>query len=118
MKRYGKTMNNTVSDIFYSRAKTRIDFKGDAIKEAVNFGFSYIESKDHVVNYIVVNSKNLKSILVEVPDSKVKIGVDEGSIGELWTAKLLVSDKLLDSEVLFSNETFSAVINLNLNSKE
>jgi len=109
-------MNNIASDVFYSQAKIKIDFKGNDIKEAVNFGFSYIESEDHCVNYIVANPRNLKNIFVDIQDSVVK--VDEGSIGELWTAKLLVSEKLTDSEILFSNETFSAVINLNLNSNE
>jgi hypothetical protein len=33
----------------------------------------------------------------------------------LWTAKLLVYDRLRDSQILFSNNTFSVVINLDTN---
>jgi hypothetical protein len=106
-------MRKTASEIFYSKAKTEIEFKGDSIKDALNFGFSYIESEDHVVEYIVANNKIMKKILGLIPDSVV--GMEDGYIGSLWTAKLLPSDKLTDSQILFSNNNFSAVINLNLN---
>lgn len=109
-------MNNTVSDIFYSKAKMHLDFKGDSIKDAVLFGFSYIESEDHVVEYIAANPTNMKRIFENVPDSRIKMRA--GAIGELWTARLLVAEKLQDNEILFSNNTFSAVINLNLNNRE
>jgi hypothetical protein len=62
----------------------------------------------------VANPNVLKKMFGEVPDSKLKIEGD--SIGELWTAKLLVYDKLADSQILFSNNTFSVVINLDTNS--
>ena len=106
-------MNNTVYDIFYSSAKTHLDFKGSTIKDALDFGFSYIESEDHVVEYIAANPTIMKKIFEECPDSKIKMRA--GSIGELWTARLLVAEKLQDNEILFSNNVFSAVINLNLN---
>jgi hypothetical protein len=102
-----------VSDIFYSRAKSKINFDGKTLKDALNFGFSYIESEDHVVEYIVVNAKVMKKIFIAIPDSIIR--PNEESIGELWTAKLLLSEKMPDSQILFSNNTFSAVINLNLN---
>jgi hypothetical protein len=107
---------STAAEIFYSRAKTEIDFKGSSISDALNFGFSYIESEDHVVEYVVANNKVIKQIFAKMPESNIKL--EFGSIGELWTAKLLLSDKLSDSQILFSNNTFSAVINLNLNSEE
>lgn len=109
-------MNNTVFDIFYSRTKTYLNFEGTSIKDAIAFGFSYIESEDHVLEYIAANPTVMKKIFEEIPDSKIKI--QAGSIGELWTAKLLVAEKLQDNQILFSNNTFSAVINLNLNNKE
>ena len=106
-------MKDTATDIIYSKARVSLPFKGRTLKDAMDFGFSYIESEDHVVQYIVANPNVLKKIFGEVPDSKLKIEGD--SIGELWTAKLLVYDKLMDSQILFSNNTFSVVINLNTN---
>jgi hypothetical protein len=109
-------MGKTAADIFYSKAKVKIDFKGPTIKDALNFGFSYIESEDHVVEYVVVNNNIAKKILAQTPDSV--INMEDGAIGNLWTAKLLLFNKLSDSQILFSNNTFSAVINLNLNPDE
>lgn len=103
-------MRNTATDIIYSKAKVSLPFKGVTLKDALDFGFSYIESEDHVVEYVVANSNILKKIFGEVHDSKLKVEGD--SIGQLWTAKLLISDKLGDSQLLFSNNTFSVVINL------
>lgn len=107
---------NTVSDIFYSRAKTELNSPCLSVKEALNFGFSYIESQDHVVEFIVANPLIMKGIFKDVPDAKVII--DDTAIGELWTAKLFLSDKLKNNQILFSNSNFSAVINLNLNQGE
>ena len=107
---------STAAEIFYSKAKIEIDFKGTTISDALNFGFSYIESEDHVVEYVVANPRVIKQIFAEMPDSSIKL--EYGSIGNLWTAKLLLSDKLSDTQILFSNNTFSAVINLNLNTDE
>jgi hypothetical protein len=107
-------MKDTATDIVYSKARVSLPFKGRTLKDALSFGFSYIESEDHVVEYIVANSSVLKKILGEVPDSKLKIEGDY--IGELWTAKLLICDRLMNSQILFSNNTFSVVINLNTDS--
>lgn len=62
---------------------------------------------------MVANSQNIKKIFAEVADSMVNPEAD--SIGELWTAKLLLSRKLSDKQILFSNNSFSVVINLNIN---
>jgi len=104
---------NALSDILTFKAKEVITFKNSNINEAMKFGFSYMESEDHIVHYIVANSNNMKKILGNVEDSKIKIEKD--SIGELWTAKLLISDKLNDDHILFSNNIFSAVVNLQTN---
>jgi hypothetical protein len=109
-------MGKTATDIFHSKAKVQIDFKGNTIKDALNFGFSFIESEDHVVEYVVANNVVTKKIFAQISDSKVDM--EDGAIGSLWTAKLLLFNKLSDNQILFSNNTFSAVINLNLNSDE
>lgn len=106
-------MKNAISDIISSRSKIKIGFEGKTILDAVNFGFSYIESEDHVVEYVVANPQIMKKIFIEIPDAVLKM--DDRCIGELWTAKLMLSDRLSDNHLLFSNNTFSAVINLNLN---
>ena len=108
-----KTMKDIVLDILHSKTKEHISFKVDNLLDALNFGFSYLDSVDHVVTYVITNSVNMKKIFAKIPDSVLR--VDNESIGELWTAKLLVSDKLKDSQIVFSNNVFSAVIDVDLN---
>jgi hypothetical protein len=103
------------TNIICSKSKVSLDFKGPDIQEAMKFGFSYIEFEDHVVQYIVANRRTMKTIL-GISDSV--LSPERDSIGELWTAKLLIYDKLMDSQIVFSNNTFSAVVNLNLNPKD
>jgi len=106
-------MNDIAGSIIYSKAKTCVNFKSDSLRDTLNFGFSYVESKDHVVNYLVTNGTVMKKILASIPET-VLCPSDE-DLGELWTAKLLVSNKIKDSQILFSNGSMSIVINLNLN---
>jgi len=106
-------MQKTIENILCSMKKTSVDFHGDNLYDALCFGFSYIESEDHFVNYVVTNGKLMKKILATVSDAT--IDPTSNSIGELWTAKLLVSNKISEKRIVFSNERFSAVINLNTN---
>jgi hypothetical protein len=106
-------MKDIASEVYYSSSKVGIPFKGKTIRDALNFGFSYIEHEDHIVQYVVANPNIMKKIFVEMPDSILNI--DDKAIGKLWTAKLLMSDKLSNDQILLSNNIFSAVINLNLN---
>jgi hypothetical protein len=106
-----------VPDIIYSRIKTNLYCKGgETFKDLLNYGFAYIEQQDCIVNYIVSNNRIMKKIFGEIPDSILK--PEKHYIGYLWTAKLLLSDKLFDSQILFSDSAFSVVVNLNLNLKE
>lgn len=105
-----------LSNILYSKAKAFIKFPGDSFEDALNFGVSFIEQQDHIVEYIIANPVIMKKIFKEIPESK--INVEGETIGDLWTSKLLVSDKLSDSQILFSNSSFSIVIDLNLNPNE
>jgi hypothetical protein len=106
-------MQKTIENILCSTKKTSMDFRGNDLYDALCFGFSYIESEDHVVNYIVANGNVMKKILAEVPEAI--LNPTQQALGELWTAKLLVSNKLNDKRIVFSNERFSAVININTN---
>jgi hypothetical protein len=104
----------TISDVMYSKAKVKVDFAGTNITDALNFAFAYFDSEDHIVEYIVANGTVMKKVIGEIKDSVLN---PEGqSLGELWTAKLYLSNKLKNNEMFFSNNTFSVVINLNLNS--
>jgi hypothetical protein len=107
-----KMTNSLVSDVVYSKAKIKVSFKGNTLKDALDFGFSYFESEDHIVEFVVANARVIKKMFGEIADSALKPEGD--TLGELWTAKLLLSDRLSDSEIFFSNNTFSMVIDLNL----
>jgi len=106
-------MIDTVSNIISSKAKVSLAFTGQTIRDALSFGFSYIESEDHVVQFVIANGNVLKKIFSEIPESILH--PKKESLGYVWTANLLCSDRLRDSQIVFSNNTFSAVINLNLN---
>ena len=110
-------MKNVIPDIIHSKTQINLHCKGvESLEDSLNYGFSYVEHEDHIVEHIVANRFLMKRILGEVSDSELK---PEGrSIGELWTAKLYISDKLSDKQIFFSNSVFSVVINLNLNPKE
>ena len=108
---------NIVPGVVHAKKKIDLQCKGvESLEDSLNYGFSYVEHEDHIVEYIVVNSALMKRIFGEVNDSVLK--VEEGALGELWTAKLYLSDKLSDKQIFFSNSVFSVVINLNLNPKE
>jgi hypothetical protein len=100
-------------DLLGCRNKVRVSFKANSLKDALNFGFSYLEHEDHVVHYIATNPTVMKKLFIEMPESV--LNPDQEFIGELWTAKLLVSKRLKDDEIILSNQVFSAVIDLNLN---
>lgn len=107
---------NIIPCVVHAR-KIDLHCKGvESLEDSLNYGFSYIEHEDHIVEYIVTNRILMKKIFGKIHDSVLK---PEGkAIGELWTAKLYLSDKLTDKQIFFSNSVFSVVINLNLNPKE
>lgn len=108
---------NIVPDIIYSKVKINLYCKRiDTLEDSLNYGFAYIEQEDHIVEYIVINNRVMKRVLGEISDSVLK--PEKQFIGELWTAKLLLSEKLFDTQIFFSNSAFSVVLNLNLNPEE
>jgi len=104
---------NIIPEIIYAKAKNSLKSPGTTLSDAINFGFSYIEHKDHIVEYIVANKRIMKRIFGEIPDSE--INPEYKTIGDLWTAKLCISDKLSDKQILLSNSEFSIVIDIDLN---
>jgi hypothetical protein len=109
-------MIDLVSNIISSKSKISLDFTGQTIRDALNFGFSFIESEDHVVQFVIANGNILKKIFAEIPESILDPKKD--SLGDLWTANLLYSSRLRNSQIVFSNSSFSAVINLNMDSNK
>ena len=105
---------NIVPGVVHSKTKINLHCRGvESLEDSLNYGFSYVEHQDHIVEYIVANKTLMKRIFGEVKDST--LNPENGAIGELWTAKLFLSNKLSDKEIFFSNSVFSVVINLNLN---
>lgn len=108
--------NDVIWNVVSSKDKVRIDCPMPGVREAVDLGFSYMESTDHMVHYVITNGRMMKKILTEVGDTVLNPEYD--CIGSLWTALLLVSNKLKDHEIIFSNSTFSTVLNVNPNPKD
>lgn len=106
-------MKNVVPDIIYAKTKDCLKSPGKTLPDALNFGFSYIEQQDHIVEYIVANKNVLKKIFGKMDDSV--LNPEKKSLGELWTARLLLSNKLTDKQILLSNSGFSVVIDIDLN---
>lgn len=106
-------MNKDVYDIIYSKTKIKLYYPGKRLEEALNFGFSYIEQKDYIVEYIIANNYLMKRIFVEINDSILM--PENKSIGKLWTAHLFLSDKLLNSQLALSNKEFSVILDIDLN---
>lgn len=81
---------------------------GGSVADALNFGFSYVESQDHFVEYVVANPVMMHKILREVSDARLE--PDDNKIGKLWTANLVVSRKVKNDRLVFSNGGHTAVL--------
>lgn len=105
---------NKAFEILQSADRAYADFPGDgSLNDKLSFGFSFIESHDHLVEYIIANSKMMQRILVEIPEAK--LNPTQESLGQLWTADLLTSEKIKDNRVVFSNGGSTAVLFLETN---
>jgi len=101
------------SDITYGVLNSinlaRMSFPGgDNIDDILNFGFSYIESEDNFVSYVIGNSKVMKRIFGEMPESILEPTKEH--LGKLWTASLIFSKKVKDNHIIFSNLDYSTVL--------
>jgi len=94
--------------------KTSADFSGD-MADALNFGFSYVESEDHMVAYVLASPSTVLDILRTVEESM--LNPDQEIVGDLWTAKLLCSKKVPDSRIIFVNDFLSTALLLDLLAK-
>lgn len=107
-------MTDLIFDIYGSKYRTCINFPGSgSLSDKLNFGFSFIESRDEIVSYVVAGPKLLKRIFIEIDDSF--IGLRGDIIGVIWTADLIYSNKVREDQIIFSNENKTIVLFLNLN---
>lgn len=81
--------------------------------DILGFGFSYIEHEDHMVGFIITSPKIMKKIIQEVDE--LQLIAEQPYIGEIWTARLYMSDKVKDSNIIFSNPDLSCILDLDIN---
>jgi hypothetical protein len=107
--------SDTVWKILSSKNRsvaTYPDPDGD-LKDILNFGFSYVEHTDHVLEHIVTDPITMKRMIREIED--FSLSPEEPYIGQLWTAKVYMTGKIKNSSLFFSNTDFSIILNLHLN---
>jgi hypothetical protein len=86
------------------------------LSDFLGFGFSYVEQTDHYVSHVLVSPGMAKRLVKEI--DSFYFTADTDYTGMLWTAQVLVTDKVGNSNIVFSNEDQSVVLNLNTNNME
>ena len=86
------------------------------LSDLLSFGFSYIEQEDHCVSHVLVSPLMAKRIVQEIDD--FYFTSDTPHVGVLWTALMIVTDRVGNFNIIFSNEDQSVVLDLNLNKME
>lgn len=86
------------------------------LSDLLSFGFSYIEQEDHCVSHVLVSPLVAKRIVQEI--DAFYFTADTPYAGVLWTAQMIVTDRVRDFNIVFSNEDQSVVLDLNLNKME
>lgn len=105
-----------VFDILHSNYKAYADFPGKGtFNDILNYGFLFIESQDHLVEHIITNPKMLKKLISNVKD--IEIDPVDNAIAKLWTSDIMLSNKLPDNQIVFSNGGQTAVLFLKIDSK-
>lgn len=92
------------------------EFDSGKFSDFLSFGFSYVEQSDHFVSHVLVSPGIAKKLVREIDSFYFTVG--KPYIGVLWTAKVIVTDKIGDSGIFFSNENQLVVLNLNTNNIE
>ena len=78
------TKVSVVHDILNSPDKMYSINPGMTAKEALEFGFSYVETQDHMVRYIAIGPDMLNKIFKEIDEAKKDPAGEK--MGSLWTA--------------------------------
>ena len=99
-----------------SQAVDRPLLFGDSkLSDILSFGFSYVEHEDHCVEYLLITPLFAKRVIKEI--DSFRLTVDTEYLGMLWTAQVVLTDKILDNTVVFSNRDFPVVLSLNIKSE-
>lgn len=99
-------MNDLICQIL-AAPRVMADFSGN-LSDALNFGFSYVESEDNMVAFLVASPNTVLKILREIDEAV--LDPDDKALGTLWTAKILCSKKLPENRVIFANESLLTVL--------
>jgi hypothetical protein len=83
------------------------------LSDLLSFGFSYIEHEDHCVSHVLVSPLMAKRIVREI--DAFYFTADTSHVGILWTAMMIVTNRVGDFNIIFSNEDQSVVLDLNPN---
>jgi hypothetical protein len=108
-----KPDSEQVFDILHSDYKAYADFPGHgSCHDVLGYGFSFIESQDHMVEHIITSPKVLKKLISEVDD--IEIDPEGDAIAKVWTADIMLSNKLSNDQIVFSNGGQTAVLFLKI----
>ncbi len=91
-------------------------FGKSELSDILSFGFSYIEHEDHCAEFLLVSPKTAKRIAKEIDAFEFMIDAD--CLGILWTARVILTDRVKDYRIVFSNKDMSVVLDLNINKME
>lgn len=110
-------LTSPVFDILNAeRAVTAVYPGVGTLTDIINFGFAYVESQDNCVAYIVTHPRMMQRILSEVRDAV--LDPSRISLGKLGTADLMVSKKIYEDKIIFSNIDQSVVLFLKIKSNQ
>ena len=106
-------MNSITHQILNISDRAVVDFPSEeSLGDALNFGFSFVESEDNMVAYVLVSPAMALRILREVKESTLN---PNGEIlGGLWTSNLIVSSKIRDNRIIFANHSLTVVLIMDL----
>lgn len=86
------------------------------LKDAINLGFAFVESEDHMVRYIVTNPKMMQKILSNIKDAV--LDPNQEILGRLATAELILSRRVKGKRILFSDSDSTTVLVLDTDGME
>jgi len=102
-------MSDVVYKILGTSEKSYAKYPGaSSLQDMINFGFSFVESEDHMVTSVVTNNEMMTRILRESEDAYVEF--DGEALGTLLTAKLYVHGNIKGQRIIFANVDYTTVL--------
>jgi hypothetical protein len=104
--------NKIVLNFPYAKKAERPSYFGPGeLSDLLSFGFSFVEHEDHCVEYILVSPTMAKRIIQEIEE--ITLTIETNYLGFLWTAHVILTDKINDDRIIFANKDYSVVLDLN-----